>query len=405
MLVPYQLAMGNFPEAGTNWILWFILFIYLLDIPFCLSQFNDASSEILLPEEYSVSNYIRFWIFLDIFCVVPFFYFTGVHSLALVQMLKLFKVSHFMRGLKSKEIQYELVLNIVFFIYWMIISVHCLSSGWMAIRNDELSVADPDRYLKSVYWVITTLSTVGYGDITPTDQSQYVYAIFIEILGVAVFGYVIGKVASYLTRKDPATVSYLSNLDKLKALVKYRGIPNALQKKLQNYYTYQWRKRLGYDERSFLAGLPENLQKEVSLHLKKELIEKISLFRKADPNFITEVAIHLKPMVLTPDDILFRKGDLGDSMYFVVSGELVALDENGAELSTFNVGDYFGEIALFDSAHKRSATIKSNTYSDLYKLENTTFQKFRQFYLDIYEEVHKKAIEREKDNIRRESRS
>ena len=84
---------------------------------------------------------------------------------------------------------------------------------------------------------------------------------------------------------------------------------------------------MGYDESDFLKGLPQSLQSEVSLHLKKEIIEKIPLFKDADPNFVKEISLHLKPVVLIPGDCVFVEGDVGNEMYFVVKGELEVLNK------------------------------------------------------------------------------
>jgi len=49
--------------------------------------------------------------------------------------------------------------------------------------------------------------------------------------------------------------------------------------------------------------------KEVALHLKEEVIEKISLFKNVSNEFKREISLLLKPIFLTPGDYIFKAGD------------------------------------------------------------------------------------------------
>ena len=49
-------------------------------------------------------------------------------------------------------------------------------------------------YMTSFYWVITSFSSVGYGEIVGNSSLEYGYQMFIEMLGIAVFGMMIGTI-------------------------------------------------------------------------------------------------------------------------------------------------------------------------------------------------------------------
>jgi CRP-like cAMP-binding protein len=70
-----------------------------------------------------------------------------------------------------------------------------------------------------------------------------------------------------------------------------------------------------------------------------------------------------------------RQGDPGDAMFFVLEGELRArVDILGKEtiLATLGVGDFFGDISLFDHG-PRSADVVANTDSLVAKFSATAF--------------------------------
>ena len=47
-----------------------------------------------------------------------------------------------------------------------------------------------------MYWSITTLATIGYGDITPCNELEMLFVSMSHILGSALFAYVVGGIAT-----------------------------------------------------------------------------------------------------------------------------------------------------------------------------------------------------------------
>ena len=56
------------------------------------------------------------------------------------------------------------------------------------------------RYLTSFYFIITTFSTVGYGDIYPITMGGKIFTFFILLIGVGVVTVPAGLVASALSQ-------------------------------------------------------------------------------------------------------------------------------------------------------------------------------------------------------------
>jgi len=74
--------------------------------------------------------------------------------------------------------------------------------------------------------------------------------------------------------------------------------------------------------------------------------------------------------------VIVRQGDPGDSMYFILEGELrVRMNVMGKEtiLATLGPGDFFGDISLFDRG-PRSADVVANVDSVVAKFASSAFE-------------------------------
>lgn len=61
---------------------------------------------------------------------------------------------------------------------------------------------DLSLYLTSLYFVITTMTTVGYGDISPTNEIEQIFGIFMMISGVVAFSFATATLSSILANFD-----------------------------------------------------------------------------------------------------------------------------------------------------------------------------------------------------------
>jgi CRP/FNR family cyclic AMP-dependent transcriptional regulator len=67
-----------------------------------------------------------------------------------------------------------------------------------------------------------------------------------------------------------------------------------------------------------------------------------------------------QPKIVPADEVVFKRGDEGDSFFVVAKGKVsitLELPQGDQEVSTLQPGDFFGEIAMLTRAH-RTATVK-----------------------------------------------
>jgi voltage-gated potassium channel len=340
--IPVKIVLGISTVTTLNFIYWLVTIIFIIDI-----LINYLSPQVDVSQQYDLkearARYLKTMFIVDILAAIPFIFILPIPALGIIRLLKFIRVAQFMRYLRQRAVKIGDYLTLSFFIFWILLLAHWLACGWIYLRKFPDEMQNVSRYVTSLYWVIETLTTVGYGETTPETNIQHIYAIIIMLAGVGAYGFIIGNVANLLSKRNPARIQFFNNLEQLKVFVNYRKIPMHLQKKVSDYYTYIWKKKLGFDESVFLSSLPQGLQNEVSVHLKRDILEKIPLFKGVSDEFLRDVSLQMRPIVCIPGECVFKENDIGHEMYFVIRGTLEVV-YNDEVLLVLTDGDFFGEI-------------------------------------------------------------
>lgn len=351
------------------------------------SGFKDIYWDAYSSKKYFVS---------DVLVLLPYALWFSNPLWQLLRMFKWVKVLRTMYYFQIRNIRQSSIISLWFMIIGIFIFSHWFTCVWLKIHGFETNLTNVDNYVRALYWIITTLTSVGYGDIVPNGNSEMLFAILLQLVGVGGLAFLIGNVVGIFTKKNPADKRFIENMEKLRSLIHYHDIPMDLEKRISDYFTYEWKQKLGYDENELLESLPFGLSNELHLEFRKNAIKNIPIFAGANESFLREIAHHLKLLILTPGDYLFRSGDEAISMFFVQKGKLEVLSrDEKRQITVLKEGDFMGEIALFKET-TRTATVKSSGYSDIYELNKSEFNKVLMKYPKIASQIEAEAKLREK---------
>jgi voltage-gated potassium channel len=334
------------------------------------------------------------WFLVDLLAAIPFGVIIPGSPLDLLRLVKLGRIVQTMQQWWHHYISRWNSLRLLYSAYFIALLVHGLACGWVALRSLHQPGAESNTYLRGLYYCVTTLTTVGYGDITPQNEFEMIFAVMVMVLGVGMFGYVIGNVAHIISNLHPSRARYVETMERINAFMDYRGLPDALQHRIREYHGYRWEKRLGFDESTIVDDLPPSLRAEVSLFLKKDVIEKVPLFKGAGTDLIRDIALAMHPLVYLPGDYIFRAGDQGKEMFFIGRGtvEILGKDEESVQ-ATLGDGQFFGEVALV-KGQPRNASVRAVGYCDLYALDKDTFDRIIAHHPGFKEHIDQMVKER-----------
>ncbi|MEE6250540.1 MAG: cyclic nucleotide-gated ion channel [Bdellovibrionota bacterium] len=266
---------------------------------------------------------------------------------------------------------------------FFLVAIHILSLGWFLIEGFSNSPDLLTSYNKSIYWTITTLTTIGYGDITPQSNWGRVYTMLVMLMGVAVYGAVIAKVSSFLIQKDKRSEVAKEKLESLKSFMKHYEIPLSVQSEIKDYYTHLLGKQANEFEQQILNELPSGLKKQVLLHIKKMPLKRIELFKNCSEECLNEVCAKLEQVFFEPNRHIIRAGQMGAEMFLLDHG-CVEIFINEQSIVKLEKGQCFGEMALLGE-QTRTADVISSSYCDLYVLSKSDFDEICEKHKDLYD--------------------
>ncbi len=399
--VPLRLSLGIPLQGG--WLIFdvFLTLVFALDVIVNLFAPVMVNGQFVADRKLLVRRYLKGWFVLDVLATVPWdvFFGSAAGSIRLLRLLRLAHIATFMQRLVKANVINASLLRMVFLAFWITLFAHWCACGWVALGAGDIGGewrSDHSLlYLRSFYWAVTTIATIGYGDITPVTAIQTIYTIFVEIVGAGIYGYIIAIFASLISNIDVARNQFTERFEKINTFMRLRKIPPDLQAKIRGYHEYIWNSRRGYDEAHVLSDLPESLKLQVSIFLNRHILEKVPIFKGASDELLQQIILNLKPEVFTPRDYIFREGEIGGGMYFISRGSVEVVSKDGRNIfATLTEGNYFGEIALLMS-QPRNASVRAVDYVDLYSLERDTLETILSKFPAFQSHIHELAAHRQ----------
>ena len=222
-------------------------------------------------------------------------------------------------------------------------------SPWLKEYFDDADHASGDvwdRYIASMYWAFTTMTTVGYGDISSVTRSERVIACFGMLVGGFVFSGVIGTIGDVVAARDLSKKAHAQKMEAVAAFIRDNQLPQEYYKEVLGFFRKQH--VVGYDRRALLNDMPYWLRKKIMFYTYKAVIEKTPLFDVDDGVdahvFVTELCSRLRPVSYPSGQIIYQRGEIARHMFILTAGTVEVLDKTHAfALTTLAPGAYFGD--------------------------------------------------------------
>uniref|UniRef100_A0A3P8R7L0 Cyclic nucleotide-binding domain-containing protein n=1 Tax=Astatotilapia calliptera TaxID=8154 RepID=A0A3P8R7L0_ASTCA len=391
-----------------------IMFIVDILINFRTTYVNTNEEVVSHPAKIAI-HYFKGWFLIDMVAAIPFdlliFGSGSDETTTLIGLLKTARLLRLVRVARKLDRYSEYgaaVLMLLMCIFALI--AHWLACIWYAIGNvekpylehkigwlDNLGVSigkkynysDPssgpsikDKYVTALYFTFSSLTSVGFGNVSPNTNSEKIFSICVMLIGSLMYASIFGNVSAIIQRLYSGTARYHLQMLRVKEFIRFHQIPNPLRQRLEEYFQHAWTYTNGIDMNMVLKGFPECLQADICLHLNKNLLQGCKAFRGATKGCLRALAMRFKTTHAPPGDTLVHSGDVLTALYFVSRGSIEILKDD-VVVAILGKNDIFGEmIHLYAKPGKSCADVRALSYCDLQTIQREDILEV----LDMYPE-------------------
>ncbi|XP_016297630.1 potassium voltage-gated channel subfamily H member 1-like isoform X1 [Sinocyclocheilus anshuiensis] len=434
IMVPYNVSF----KTKQNNITWLVVdsivdVIFLVDIVLNFhTTFVGPAGEVISDPKMIRMNYMKTWFVIDLLSCLPYDVINafenvdenwnhravtqGISSLfSSLKVVRLLRLGRVARKL-DHYIEYGAAV-LVLLVCVFGLAAHWLACIWYSIGDYE--VIDEDRntvrtdswlymlgetsgspyrfnasgmgrweggptkdsvYITSLYFTMTSLTSIGFGNIAPTTDGEKIFAVAMMMIGSLLYATIFGNVTTIFQQMYANTNRYHEMLNSVRDFLKLYQVPNGLSERVMDYIASTWSMSHGIDTEKVLQICPKDMRADICVHLNRKVFKEHPAFRLASDGCLRALAMEFQTIHCAPGDLIYHAGESVDSLCFVVSGSLEVIQDDEV-VAILGKGDVFGDVFWKEvTLAQACANVRALTYCDLHVVKRDALQKVLEFY-------------------------
>ncbi|XP_007229046.3 potassium voltage-gated channel subfamily H member 5 [Astyanax mexicanus] len=425
IMVPYNVSF----KTKQNNVTWLVLdsvvdVIFLVDIVLNFhTTFVGPGGEVISDPKLIRMNYLKTWFVIDLLSCLPYDIINafenvdeGISSLfSSLKVVRLLRLGRVARKLDHYLEYGAAVLVLLVCVFGLV--AHWLACIWYSIGDyeviDELtntiktdswlyqlatSIGSPYRYnasgsgqweggpgkhslyITSLYFTMTSLTTIGFGNIAPTTDGEKIFSVAMMMVGSLLYATIFGNVTTIFQQMYANTNRYHEMLNNVRDFLKLYQVPKGLSERVMDYIVSTWSMTKGIDTEKVLSICPKDMRADICVHLNRKVFNEHPAFRLASDGCLRSLAVEFQTIHSAPGDLIFHAGESVDTLCFVVSGSLEVIQDDEV-IAILGKGDVFGDVFWKETTLAHAcANVRALTYCDLHIIRREALLKVLDFY-------------------------
>ena len=220
-----------------------------------------------------------------------------------------------------------------------------------------------DVYLASLHFAVMTLTTVGYGDVSPQTPAEYVVCIALMLFSGIMWAYILGSLTAILSSMDPHGTYFKQTMDDVNYMLKQQNIDSQTACQVRRY----WRKTQSVNRlkeyKDLVCMMSPKLQGELEHQIGQDLFDSIPCIQITGMSFVMELCqmTTLCKLLYPPGEQILHRPEVHGGSEFVPVGRCLCVVMNpglvgygGRVTGAGCLRNYWGEDFLLDNPHLRN---------------------------------------------------
>ncbi|KAJ6373094.1 hypothetical protein OIU76_027433 [Salix suchowensis] len=398
---PFEFGYLSKPSGGLAIADNVVNGFFAIDIILTFSvAYLDKSSYLLVDDRKKIAwRYTKSWLVLDVISTIPSELVREIlpdklQSYGYFSMLRLWRlrrVSKFFSRLeKDRNYSYFMVrcVKLICVTLFVVHMAGCfffrvavnykdpsktwIGSVWEDFHGEGLWI----RYVKSLYWSTTTLSTTGYGDLHAVNPQEMIFVMLYMMFNLGLTAYLIGNMTNLVVHATFRTRQFRDSIQAASSFAQRNRLPIRLQEQMLAHLSLKYRTDSeGLHQQETIGSLPKAIRSSISNYLFYSLVDKVYLFRGVSNDLLFQLVTEMKGEYFPPREDVILQNEAPTDLYILVTGAVdLIVHRNGIEkvVGEAATGDVIGEIGLL-CYRPQLFTVRTKRLSQLLRLNRTAF--------------------------------
>nr|XP_015838574.1 PREDICTED: potassium voltage-gated channel subfamily H member 8 isoform X3 [Tribolium castaneum] len=378
VVVPYNASFLNSerPSVIMDVIVEALFFIDIL-LNFRTTYVNRKGEVVSNWKAISL-NYLRTWFIVDMLAALPFDLLYALYGEEksspfrphLIKLTRLLRLARLLQKMDRYSQYSAMILTLLMLSFTLV--AHWLACIWYVIAEKEIeselgwihtlaerlklpdvaNVSKTDAYVTALYFTCTSLTSVGFGNVSANTTSEKIFSICVMLIGALMHAVVFGNVTAIIQRMYSRRSLYQTKWRDLKDFFTLHSIPKELKQRMQDYFQTTWSLNHGIDIHETLKEFPEELRGDVSLHLHREILQ-LPIFEEASQGCLKLLSLHIRNNFCAPGEYLIHKGDALNYIYYICNGSMEVVQDDMV-VAILGKGDLVGSDINLHLQHPSS---------------------------------------------------